>query len=647
MIFTSFAALCAFALTCYGWGRLAFDLVYRGRPPLHAYATGLGLVVLLFIGGILNTTRLATTLSLSICAYAGMVLAICFIVRTAHGMEWRSLIPGRRSTSTLCLLVLIVAAVVFLVTQLLPTQFFNPADDFFSYMVRPIRMQTTGSLGGNPFELLGMSDFGAQSYLQSFLLLWLPLTDLPAFDTIFCFLLGMILLVEIGRMNAAPWPLVALGVALYVAINPQLVNLSSVYSTTVVVLTLLMAAGILLSQAAAGASPARLAAYTMPLGGSLAALIALKLSSAFFVGTFFAIFFGLAVLSRVAAAASSAIAAAAAACIALAPWVLAHLDKLDMTRWSSTPVELLASPLTRHPGVLELFRDGSGAYGATRSQYILAVVVILLSLFAGVLALFQRSQQKDHLLRVATDAAGLATYVGLALVVNNEDALRYSCPFLIALVSSRLLFPLVPQVPGVSPPPRFSSYVRAALAVAQVGLVLIFAGPLIDRLSRIIKDHTTISFPFNPAIREYEATTLSDDTQAYIRSIQAKAPPGSTIWAWIDAPFQLDFARNRIWHFHHTWFVTPWRLNASNGEGLRQQLSSRGVDFILWQYRSVPTPRVPHLRAQLQQAQWVEFRLFFENTLALLLALEALATPFDVVYGDANMVLIRIKRDPS
>jgi hypothetical protein len=305
--------------------------------------------------------------------------------------------------------------------------------------------------------------------------------------------------------------------------------------------------------------------------------------------------------------------------------------------------------LTRHPSIVELLHDGSGAYGASRSQYALAVAVLLLSLGASVVALLRRSRPEDHLLRVASDAAGLSTYIGLAWVVNNEDALRYSCPFLIALVSSRLLFPLSLQSREVSslPARQPSRYVTVAVAAGQLGLVLIFAGPLVDRISRINRDHSTISFPFTQASREYEAKALSDDAKAYVRSVQAKAPPGSTIWAWIDAPFQLDFARNRIWHFHHTWFVAPWRLNASTADDLRQQLSSRGVDYVLWQYRSDTTPRVPALRTQLQQPQWVEFRIFYEHTLALLFALQALATPFDVVHGDGNMVLIQIRRSPS
>jgi hypothetical protein len=237
-------------------------------------------------------------------------------------------------------------------------------------------------------------------------------------------------------------------------------------------------------------------------------------------------------------------------------------------------------------------------------------------------------------------------YIGLACVVNNEDALRYSCPFLIALVSSRALFPLSLPSPNVGsyPTAQAPRDIMVALATTQVALVLIFAGPLLVRITRIITDHTTLPFLFSQEMRDFETKALGDNANAQIRSVQAKTPPGSTIWAWIDTPFQLDFARNRVWHFHHTWSVAPWRLNASTGEALRQELSSRGVDYVLWQYRSDSTPRVPTLRTLLQQPQWVEYTVFYQNTLALILALPGMASPFDIVHNDGNVVLIQIRR---
>ena len=62
------AALCAFALSCYGWGAGLYVVAYRDRAALPAYAITLGLVVIAFIGGILNAIGAASWLAVSACA---------------------------------------------------------------------------------------------------------------------------------------------------------------------------------------------------------------------------------------------------------------------------------------------------------------------------------------------------------------------------------------------------------------------------------------------------------------------------------------------------------------------------------------------------------------------------------------------------
>jgi hypothetical protein len=264
--------------------------------------------------------------------------------------------------------------------------------------------------------------------------------------------------------------------------------------------------------------------------------------------------------------------------------------------------------------------------------------------------LFRHPKQTDNILRIAADAGGILTYLGLAWGVNNEGALRYACPFLIALASSRLLFPLSGR--SITRTPHSTVQVTAqaprafiaAVAAMQLGLVVIFAQHLLDRITRIATQHMVISFPLIQPLRDYETQALGDRARNYVRAVQAKAPPGTKIWAWVDTPFHFDFARNQIWYFYHSWFVAPWRLGASTSENLRQELAGRGVDYILWQYRTPLISKVPILRAQLQSQLRVEDRILSENTLALLLALEGLATPFDTVYNDGTSVLIRIGR---
>jgi hypothetical protein len=76
---------------------------------------------------------------------------------------------------------------------------------------------------------------------------------------------------------------------------------------------------------------------------------------------------------------------------------------------------------------------------------------------------------------------------------------------------------------------------------------------------------------------------------------------------------------------------------------LRQELVARDVDYILWQYRSFFAPNLPVLRGWLQNVEWSEYRVIHQNTVDLLLALQALANPFDTVYVDDRNVLIALK----
>src|SRR4051794_9352509 len=61
----SLAALGGVAAASYGWGRLAFAVFYPGSRPLHAYAAGLGVLLLGFVGGLLNLCRAAGPITLA------------------------------------------------------------------------------------------------------------------------------------------------------------------------------------------------------------------------------------------------------------------------------------------------------------------------------------------------------------------------------------------------------------------------------------------------------------------------------------------------------------------------------------------------------------------------------------------------------
>jgi hypothetical protein len=174
-------------------------------------------------------------------------------------------------------------------------------------------------------------------------------------------------------------------------------------------------------------------------------------------------------------------------------------------------------------------------------------------------------------------------------------------------------------------------------------LIALFVDYGVQRFLRLVQSHSVVSFPVHQQVIAAGAIAMGDGERTYMRAIQSKLPAGSTIWAWLDAPFQLDFGRNRIWHFNHDWFVAPWRPDVRNAEELRKELLAHNVDYILWRYKSAFAPALPFLRSQLQNPEWVEYRIIHQNTLNLLLALQALANPFDTVYVDGDTVLIALR----
>jgi hypothetical protein len=121
-----------------------------------------------------------------------------------------------------------------------------------------------------------------------------------------------------------------------------------------------------------------------------------------------------------------------------------------------------------------------------------------------------------------------------------------------------------------------------------------------------------------------------------------KVPLGATVWAWIDAPFNLDYARNRVWNYTMDWAVAPWRLTATTADELHRALTSRGARYIIWQYRSAFNPDVPTMEGYLRTIQWPEYRVILPSAIELTRALEELAQPADIVWKDDAIEIIAL-----
>jgi hypothetical protein len=231
-------AICALLVACailYGWG-MAVRRFARTEGGSRAVTVVLGLAVLLPIGGILNLVRLATP---AMWLIVGIGLALFILHAKSLRMRW----PNQDAAQVEVLLAVGLIALVtgFAVLTQLPPSAFNYHDDFQKYLAHPVRMLATGMLFGSPLSAIGSETLGGLAFLQAFPLLVAPIEYINGVDAILGFLLLMMLGASAGWGRLAPLPGAALAPLLIAFINPQYVNVSSLFTGAA-----LMAAAVML-----------------------------------------------------------------------------------------------------------------------------------------------------------------------------------------------------------------------------------------------------------------------------------------------------------------------------------------------------------------------------------------------------------------
>ncbi len=288
--------LLAFLASAFGWGQLP-HLLGRIRAEGLFLSTTYGLAIIILLGGILNAAGLASSAGLLVIFFAGLCFSLYFAIcrlnvhRASNAGESRTQWP--RIAAVWAMPVLIG---IFLVVTLLPSQVYNAHDDFQSYFPRPIRMLQTGSIGGNPFDFLGVDSLGAHGFLQGFWVLWLPVEYINGFDAVCCVFLAAALIVELSIRFRLHWLFAVCAVLAFIVPNTQAVNTSALYSGSVIMVSLIIT-GVLLVDSLAKDDLRSTVVITIVHGILLASLFLLKNTFAPFVALYALLLFGLTFLT--------------------------------------------------------------------------------------------------------------------------------------------------------------------------------------------------------------------------------------------------------------------------------------------------------------------------------------------------------------
>jgi len=671
---TAWVFFLAFATSAYGWGWFTLRGVAKDIEPGFAFTCAVGLAAMIPLGGLANLARVATPTTLYAMFGAGLVLAIPTFSATAK--QWVRHWTGRaRAQSEVAdkrpfsialpraLTVLVICVlVVFLAVSLLPTLGFNYHDDFRYYLARPARMLATGSLSSGPFDYLPMDSLGAQSFFHGFILLGFPLEYLDGFDAIMCFVLCLVLLIEAGRRYRVGWWYLLFAVLVLVFIHPNTVNISSLYSGSLMILTLFHALAVL-SDRMARQEAVPWWWWLVLVALPLAALLALKNTYVLFAAPFLAVYFGTLVASRSSrrAAVVGMITIAIGALLLIVPWLALYATNLLAAfAPAGFPGEAATESLRAVPlggGIATLFSGQSHYYGGTYSDYMFAVVLVAGAGLLGAYLLIRRGDTAPVAPLRPVAAAAVATvsfFFVVALIMGAKTGVRYSATVLIGVLPVTLAL-TARHVEGLGAVLfrdfsllRRVNFAGLVFLTIQAFLIAGFSGLTALRISRAGADHASISFPIAPEYLDHHRRALGPAARADILRMQRTVPAGEPLLAFVTTPFHFDFARNPVSAVSEWGLIAPWSPVPfyQGAERLRESLLARHFRYVIWEYDhwGVVDPEVFDFY---RTSPISPFRKFAMRNLDFLETLGGLARIADKVFDDGHRMVLDLGPDVS
>jgi hypothetical protein len=619
-ILLSICQVLLFGASMYGWGRLTGGWCYRGRRLGWAFTAALGIAAAIAMGGMLNAVHLARSPILAAMLIAGLGLTVFFIytagrlesprasaVFPSPSLPASATAVGLQRAGTFLFYGLLLAVLVFLVSALMPARNFNFHDDFHIYLMWPVRMLQTGSLGGNPFDHIGLSNLGGQSFMQGIFLTFGSIADINVFDAVLCLILFLGLLKELGERLELHIVFILAACIVALFINPQYVNISSLYSASLMLLGLTYAT-LLLSEALDSSDASGIIRAAAPCSFFAAALLSLKTTFIFTAPLFWAAsLVGLLLLRGEKRQVLLAHAAGAiGAVVLLLPWLIIHLDRyirkihyiLDGIGYPKGK-EFSGSLLTKGDVLKDIFSQKELFWGNTYRDYLTIVVMLCLVLAAASLVAWRGKDRRDTGRLIPMLAALLSVLLTYPLYYTKtwfmaDRIVRYSCPLLIAAAPVAILLAGWLWTEGNRGRQRKSENYKLLLVpgvlllILQTAIVGIYRETFMERLKRANDYGTLLSFAAAQAPRniEYNQYALSDAARGKMSSLQDLTPKGESILALVSMPMYLDYGRNTIYPTHeyglsNQLLIMPFTEGPA---GMRRFFRRLGIRYFIWEY---------------------------------------------------------------
>ncbi len=646
----------------FGWGHLIEKPLGLSWP--FPFTICLGLSGWIFLGGVLNLLGIAYPLVLDGIVIFGLVYFALTLVRSWNlekVSEYRSLhcskdVLLRFLPSTMAILIVFV----FLAYTIASPQTFNVHDDLEKYMSHPTRMLATGTVKGSHFSALGSETLGGQAFLHGFALAHWPIGYVNTVDSVFAFLLCLMSVLSVSVRKELPFWYIPLIVLVPIFINPQYVNISSLYTASAIMIFLFLGVWMNFEEDKNTLLSWPSLAF---LGLSYAALIALK---TFYLSVviihFILVFLGIIYVSySLRNAISWAIRTAFSTLLFSSPWILLyHSNWITwLSNISGPQAYLLDSGFARQTAATINLLSSEKlffGFGTTFAHYTATMIVVTLCCLS--LFVYKAAIQPTHGTRTVMGFAACATapilyvvniFMLAPILTGPSNGLRYLCPIIIAAVPCSLIIAASTVSESMrlkKTKSQFSIIPVLIFSLFATGLVVIFYESLAERARQAFQFGSTLSFSKlvrDPLYLAYNKYAFSSEAKKDIQEAQLVVPGGRNLVAWTPLAMHLDYRRNRILDVDPAGLASPWLefpFGRQVGEGVKYFINL-DAHYVLWQYSS-PAVRPEQALLEWAASPYARSHTIGVRTYQFVKTLRGMARDSQILYNNGSIVVMKI-----
>lgn len=530
----------------------------------------LGLDLLVVVGGVMNWFEIISWETLTLLIAGGVIAAIATTVTAAQAPH--KLLPRRAWPRLLVIALAAICLSTMVYWAASPGIYPNPHDDKQSYLVFPLKMLATGSLGNEPFsERRMVSGLGGHCFLQALVLAWLPMNCIALVDP---GLATVLLALAPFAMTPRRFPLAGalLAACAIVIFPPPRIN------TTAIMLPALQMVGLYktLRVAPKNTNRYRLAGL---YGMQLAALAAMKSTMIPYLGLWLIALTALRMLQRkpegslVIGLGQTSV----AALMCLLPWMAASLESNGTALY----------PLLGRG----FHRTAYAAYHVTvdtiMTSFGYGFVVLKNPLFACLLAILaagydwkrqgQFGAARKPLFSPEALSLGIATVGGTGAVwfaVGGVGMDRYAFSATFAA-----LWVLAFEFYVVRSHCRISRYWRHAILYSMCGLLIGYS------YSPFVADRLTWLLRATHSVFDRQQTEAASRRQMY-SDLFSSVPAGQRVLARLSDPYLCDFATHSVFIADCPGMASPppGMPVGMGGEAMAAYLLENGIRYVAYSY---------------------------------------------------------------